>query len=299
MHTARIGAACRPIVSQRCRTAAGNAAPVQPQGTHLGLQCGCRKAVVEDHGIGDGTARGARCLLGDHAQHLLGRPARTLHHTLHLRVLAGSRRPARGRHAAARRSIRPAAARRRPPAVPLAKPAWRWASSPIIGCRMASSALTRGGIGEGQRAHACAVQRAVGGDDVGAESLRAASACAAPPGAVSARAMASVSTSSAPQATSIVATVLLPLPMPPVRPTCSGWSEQSGPNHSRVSAWPKNMATMPPPTRKGPKGTVPRGLCPREGDEADADHRTHAPRPAARSTAAAASRATRPGRPAA
>src|ERR1035438_2617947 len=45
---------------------------------------------------------------------------------------------------------------------------------------------------------------------------------AAPPASVSERAIASVSISAAPWATRIDATVLLPLPMPPVRPKRSG-----------------------------------------------------------------------------
>jgi hypothetical protein len=41
---------------------------------------------------------------------------------------------------------------------------------------------------------------------------------AAPPASVSARAIASASTTAAPQRASMAATVLLPLPMPPVKP---------------------------------------------------------------------------------
>ena len=74
--------------------------------------------------------------------------------------------------------------------------------------------------------------------------------------------MASVSTSAAPSSTSVCATVLLPLPMPPVRPMCkqripvlsvAGCAYQ--PIQASTRSVPASITTRPPPARKGPKGT--------------------------------------------
>ena len=78
---------------------------------------------------------------------------------------------------------------------------------------------------------------------------------AAPPGSVRLRAIASVSISSAPRSTSRAATVLLPLPMPPVRPTrrlIGALRTLGGPAEpaaADVSSSPKNIAASPPPAR--------------------------------------------------
>ncbi len=81
-------------------------------------------------------------------------------------------------------------------------------------------------------------------------------AMAAPPAAVVAREMASASITAAPSSASICSTVLLPLPMPPVRPTRMLMARASySPTAARMEAGPKIMAVRPAPARKGPNGT--------------------------------------------
>ena len=95
--------------------------------------------------------------------------------------------------------------------------AWANAVLPISGCRMASSAsLAAGSANTSWRMWA----RASAPSALATASPKRwrKAGMAAPPGVVRLWAMASVSTSVAPCATSKAATVLVPLPMPPVRP---------------------------------------------------------------------------------
>ena len=82
--------------------------------------------------------------------------------------------------------------------------------------------LARLRVGVGVLAHAGAVEGAFGRDEVGAESLRRWLRWPRRPAAVVPREMASASITAAPSCASICSTVLLPLPMPPVRPTADG-----------------------------------------------------------------------------
>ena len=160
-------------------------------------------------------------------------------------------------------ATRPAAARRRPRTAVPASAAWRSASAPISGCRMASSRRLRRGSANASCAHAVAVERAVGIDELGAERRAQRRHRRAAGLRSSWRAMASVSTSvGAAAAPACAATVLLPLPMPPVRPMrsdrCTGIARpRSGPAEpvaARAPA-PASITTRPAPARNGPNGT--------------------------------------------
>ena len=77
---------------------------------------------------------------------------------------------------------------------------------------------------------------------------------ARPPGAVTARAMASASMTAAPKSARKPATVLLPLPMPPVRPRRKAHAIAYKPTVLKMACGPKIMAVSPAPARKGPNG---------------------------------------------
>ena len=91
------------------------------------------------------------------------------------------------------------------------------ASARIMGCRMASS-LALACASEKARRRMAARSSAVRLRYLAPKALRI-GPMAAPPGAVNSLAMASVSTTAAPSSSNRVAAALLPLPMPPVRPT--------------------------------------------------------------------------------
>jgi hypothetical protein len=220
-----------------------------------------------------GPARGAARLLGDHGAHRALGPAGARHHPGQLHLLVAidhpdpvdptpptarldqqrdvEHRERRGRGGDALRDLEADA-----------------------GMQDALEAAPRLDVGKGGLAHAGAVEGAAGIDEVGAEGL-ADRSIAAPPARVRLRAIASVSISSAPSSTSRVATVLLPLPMPPVRPTRSSSRHPKGraaltraAARSAISSSPKNIAAMPAAGEVGAEresAPVDRGC---EGDQA-------------------------------
>ena len=143
-------------------------------------------------------------------------------------------------------------------AVPCAASAWRAVSARMSGCRMASRRCRAAGSAKGEFAHARAIERAAGIDKLRAE-LRGdrRDRCAA--GCVRLRAIASVSTMLAPSAASAVATVLLPLPMPPVRMmrNGAGWVMvgSSGPAIQPSTRTGPASSTVAGAGQEGPKGT--------------------------------------------
>ena len=303
----RAVASRRPtIVSQRRRRGlAVRPHPVPPQRRTCACERVERDAVVEDHRVGDGAARArAWPAARSRARTCSARPAgaRITRSTCvslaavdHQHALDALR---------ASGSTRPAAARRTPPAPLPAAPAWRCASAPIIGCRMASS--RRSAAGRRRPARACgAVQRAVGADDRRRRTRARSAGIAAPPGAVSARAMASVSTSAAPQADQHRGHRAL------AAADAAGQADAQAavPAHAvERQAQPSQPSTRlrrrtgrrcrRRPGRGRRHVAAPRAVA-ADSFMRDADHRADAPRPAARSAAASASPARRPVRPAA
>src|SRR2546430_1787252 len=91
-------------------------------------------------------------------------------------------------------------------------------SSRISGCSRASSALLAAGS---EKTRSRIFFRSMAPDAAMNSAPNSLSSCgnAAPPGSVSSRAMASVSTTVAPRRANSSAAALLPLPMPPVSPT--------------------------------------------------------------------------------
>jgi hypothetical protein len=76
---------------------------------------------------------------------------------------------------------------------------------------------------------------------------------ARPLGAVKLREIASASITAAPLAANMLATVLLPLPMPPVRPIRQVFGVFM--IQTRMKGWgPKAMTQRPAKAKKGPKG---------------------------------------------
>ncbi len=141
-----------------------------------------------------------------------------------------------------------------------AKAAWRFVSSPMRGCKSCSRlSLAVGSRNTSSRMRARS-SAPVASMNSGPKRFRMAS-MPPPPAAVREREIASVSTSRAPQSTSIWATVLLPLPMPPVRPIRRGATPachtafQYQPSQPSTVAGPMRNTIAPAPARKGPKGT--------------------------------------------
>ena len=160
------------------------------------------------------------------------------------------------------------------PALAPTAAACRLASAPIIGCRMASSDCLAPGSAN-TRLRICARSSAPSGPATAAPKRWRNAGIAAPPGAVSAWAMASVSTSVAPWPASRAATVLLPLPMPPVSPSVNGTALASQPRPQPVEPRAEEQRRCAAAGQIGPERYRHIAAVAARHDQEDAHHRAH------------------------
>ena len=191
-----------------------------PEDVHFGRELGERDALVVDHRVGGGAARRTRRLLGDRPRAPTSslQPGRAATRSICTASSQSTSQTASTRlrqrpRLDQQRNVEDQRRRGRGAARPRARPRGRSADAGLPPAGVAQRGVVE------RRAGACAGRsRPPSAAMKPAPNAAAIAPSAAPPGSVRRRAIRSVSITTAPRLASIAPTVLLPLPMPPVRP---------------------------------------------------------------------------------